>query len=310
MQPIHICLSADNNYAQHVSVVIASVVHNLSDDYKAHFYLLDGGITDENKAKINSLAMLKDFDITYVAIDMTQFASCHINAASLALPTYFRLRIPSLLPHLQKIIYLDSDIVVDGDISPLWEIDLGDHLVGAVHDPFFWPSYFETLGITNGLYFNAGVLLMNLTQMRSQNSETKFFDVVAARPTDLVYDDQCVLNSVCHGQVLWLPPEFNFTGGYSPKNAKADFSYSPYDLLQIEKAQKTPVILHFLGAKKPWHYGCKHPSAPKYMDYIKLTPWADFKHSDKTLLKSLQKFGFMLRTEIRFFVKNLLRMLS
>ena len=246
----------------------------------------------------------KNFELTYVAVDMAQFATVHVNAASLAMPSYFRLRIASLLPQLNKVLYLDSDIVVHGNIAPLWEIDLGQHWLGAVHEPLFWPSYFATLGITNGLYFNSGVLLLNLAQMRVQNCEAKFFAVVAEKPTQLVSDDQCVLNQVCHGHVLWLPPQFNVTPAYTKKHTKANFVCSPYTAAQRVQACQNPVVLHFVGAKKPWHYVCRHPNAHTYMHYIKLTPWADYVHPDRTWLNRLQKWGFVLKTNIKFFIKN------
>ena len=165
MNVLPVVLSADNNYAQHMAVTIASLLYNLSGQCSVHFYILDGGLSEGNKQKIENLKVIKHFTIEYIKINIDELGVYECNLPHLSVASYFRLKLPSILPNLDKVLYLDSDIVVNGDISPIFSINLNGFLLAAVQDPYTSESYKQSLDIT-GLYFNAGVLLFNLAEMR------------------------------------------------------------------------------------------------------------------------------------------------
>ena len=114
MSRINVSLACDNNYAKYAGVVIASILANANKDDNLFFYILDGGISAEYKQQILSLKKIKDCEISFIAIDETLFedykkVQTHFY---ITLPTYYRLKLPSLLPDIDRIIYFDCDFVI------------------------------------------------------------------------------------------------------------------------------------------------------------------------------------------------------
>ena len=136
MKYMNICLSCDNNYAQYAGVVIASILLNSNNDYHLNFYILDGNIEQENKNKIDKLKEIKDFNLKFVPIDENLFdVYKKIGTHSyISLSTYYRLKLPSLLPDVDKVLYLDCDVIVNSDLSKLFENDISDYYAAGVKD--------------------------------------------------------------------------------------------------------------------------------------------------------------------------------
>ena len=106
IQEINICLACDDNYAKHAGVVIASILHNSELDEALNFYILDGGIKEENKVHINNLKNIKDCNINFIHIEESLFEDYkQVKTHSyITLATYYRLKLPTLLPSVDKII--------------------------------------------------------------------------------------------------------------------------------------------------------------------------------------------------------------
>ena len=122
---IHIVFSCNNDYAQHLAVTIASILKNSKKDEKFAFYILDGGISEENKYKINLLAKIKTFEIFYIQVNSQIFFTSFKNTiwGHISIETYFRYLIPQFFQHLDKILYLDVDIVVNDSLQKFYNID-------------------------------------------------------------------------------------------------------------------------------------------------------------------------------------------
>lgn len=183
--------------------------------------------------------------------------------------TYYRVLAPSLFQE-SKIIYLDSDLLVHGDISELWELDLEDFPIAAVEDPF--TRDLHRLGLTEDQgYFNSGVLLMNLDQWRKMNLGDLVLDFAFNNPAIIPYLDQCSLNAVLKGNWLRLEPKWNLQTGMVEKEPSGFFNrfFSEQSLLE---ANQNPRIIHFTGAFKPWKPGCKHPFKNLFWEYLNQIP--------------------------------------
>ena len=133
---INICLSCDDNYAKYAGVVIASILTNANQDDNIDFYILDGGITKEKKEQISSLSSIHNCQINFIEINPEMFAdySKVKTHKYISIATYYRLKAPSLLPDIDKIIYLDCDVVVNTSLKELYEIDIKDYLLAGVSD--------------------------------------------------------------------------------------------------------------------------------------------------------------------------------
>ena len=135
-----------------------------------------------------------------------------------------RLLLPELLPELDRILYLDCDIIVRQDLAKLWEeTDLGDNYLAGVYEAAIegQAERFRALGCDPAKYFNSGFLLMNLAQMRAEKVSERLLE--ACRVPYLEFPDQDALNQVCQGRVLPLSPLYNSIRTFFIPKYKADF---------------------------------------------------------------------------------------
>ena len=140
-QDIHFVFTLDNSYVQHLAVVISSILQNCSAEYTITLHILGDKITSTNKRRIAELKSIRDFTIQYYPINQDLFRNAmpdpskfldHVNYS-----THYRYLVAKLLPTtLEKVIYLDADLVVIRDISKLWQIDIDGYYCGAVEEAF------------------------------------------------------------------------------------------------------------------------------------------------------------------------------
>ena len=233
MSGIPIFLSSDDNYAPFVATTVASICDNTKSF--CDFYVLDSGISEENKEKICSLNnQYKNFSIEFINIDTDRDLKQidYKNACShVSISTYNRFLIPILKPALEKIIYLDVDIIVSGDIKTLYECNLEKYTLGAVPENEYNQKYKITLDLNSEhQYFNAGVLLINNKKFESSTlfeTEKKYRD-------KLKWADQDVLNIAYENNYKILDKKFNF--------------------MTDEKECEDIIIRHFNTDVKPWHF--------------------------------------------------------
>ena len=196
---INICMAFDNNYAKYAGVTIASILSNALDDEILNFFILDDDITEENKQKISDLQKIKNFNITYVTIDKDMFEDYKKIKTHkyISLATYYRLKLCQLIPNIDKIIYLDCDIVVNSSLKELWLTDMYNTPIAGVKDLCFDKSNFST-------YVNAGMLLMNLEYICNNNIEDKYLEYARKNSDLITCGDQEIINAVLNGKIKCL----------------------------------------------------------------------------------------------------------
>ncbi|MBQ4542439.1 MAG: glycosyltransferase family 8 protein [Clostridia bacterium] len=259
---IPIFFSTDNNYIPFLDVTIRSLIANASRDYKYHIVVLNTGLDEERTSKIKELEdenFQIDFaDISYAVKDIEYKLP---NEQHFGLATWYRLFIQSLFPQYEKIIYIDCDLIVEGDISELYNTDLEDNYVAGVvehwilHSPIF--SYYtkEAVGIDSKYYINAGVAVMDLNKFRENQIEQKFVDLINTYNFDVIDPDQSYLNYLCQGKIKYLPFEWNRT---------------PLENVECEN----PKIIHYALGMKPWH-DPKMFLAEHFWKYAETSPFYD-----------------------------------
>ena len=173
---------------------------------------------------------------------------------------WYRILLPDLLPESDRVLYLDADTLVLGDLAPLAALDLGDALVGAVTNVFeAWrgTEHTDRLGLDQASYFNSGVLLLNLRELRRSDAMGQLRRVVADRGPDLLWPDQDALNLVLGDRRVELDPRWNAMNAlWTLENADA-----VYGADRAREARERPAIRHFEGprANKPWDPACAVP---------------------------------------------------
>ena len=258
---INVCISCDNNYAKHAAVVMASALANAKEEDNLAFYILDGGITQESKEKMEQLKSVKDCEINFVTIDDELFEDYKkVKTHSyISLPTFYRLKLPTLLPNLDKIIYFDCDFAICTSLEELFNVEIGKNIIAGVHDTD------EKKVKENPTYINAGMIVFDLKRMREENTEAAFLKWTQENIQTIKLGDQEIINEVLKGQIEIIDPTWNVQSS---------------NFINRSNYTRHPKAIHLLA--KPWKFAraCYHKKV--YFDYLQLTPWKlnekEYKH--------------------------------
>ena len=239
---IPIFFSTDDQYIPYLDVAIASLIDNASKEYQYRLVILNTGLAAEGVAKIKRREC-PGFVIEFIDISkpLEKIKSRFKNVYHFSIVTYYRLFIASLFPQYDKIVYLDCDLVVLGDISRLYHVDLGDNFLAAAPEQFVrstkeFRRYAEkALGVDPDQYVNAGVLVIDLKRFRENEIEKQFVHLISEYDFDLLDPDQAYLNYLCQNKIYSLPNGWN---------------KEPMPL----PCQGEKNIVHYALYKKPWQY--------------------------------------------------------
>lgn len=276
---MNVAYCSDENYVQHLVVSITSLSHhNNCNELVVH--VVDGGISDNSKIVLKGVAEMAGFQIFFVVVDFSLFDNFLVDG-HITLATYYRIAIPNLLPiNCEKVLYLDCDIIINGNLSDLWLQEINDFAIAAV------PEYNNIRNVEMGLgdtkTFNAGVLLLNLKKWREEALSDKIFSFIKENPAKIKFHDQDALNAVFVNHWLELPIKWNLTFKYI---AKRNIIQDKVLLKQIDK----PAIIHFNESFKPWHFRLRHPYKYLYGKFLKKTPFKEYSPPDRNLINILRK---------------------
>jgi lipopolysaccharide biosynthesis glycosyltransferase len=259
-------------YVQHAMVAMASVLHNTDSKLKIH--ILSSDISEDSLGKINALGKIKNAEVEHVVIDRKRFEKITPTIGRIPIEACYRLLIPELWPTLRKGIYLDSDLVVRGDIARLWEEDVLEVYAGVVED--LMPE--TKIRFTAERYFNSGVLLLNLEKIRDDFSLEKFLAIEEEFRDVLQYQDQDILNLAFKNHVRYLDKRWNVTTLFYMELVGKHVANEE----EIQRAASDPWICHFIGQWKPWDFPASdfpEKYIADYFKYLALTPFSGKRNS-------------------------------
>ena len=239
---VPIFFAVDDNYATYLTVALESLKDNASDKYFYDINILIEGLSERYTSVISSM---QEDNIKITFCDVTEKVNTLCERLHLrdyyTRATYYRFFIPDMFPQYDKGLYLDCDIAITRDVAEMFITPLGNNLVGAMSDEVItdidvFGTYSEVvLGVPRSKYFNAGILVMNLREMRKMRIEEVFASLLNVK-TYSVAQDQDYLNVICYGRVKMLNLLWN----------KTPTPYSDPD--------KIPYIAHYKINFKPWKY--------------------------------------------------------
>lgn len=282
-------IASDNNFVPHLAALIESIKDTTPEQSYLQICVLDGGISPKNR-KLLHMQFLKDLkqpgslhflDCSHLYKDV----DVHMHFST---STFYRIDLGSILPNHAKVIYIDCDTIVQGDLTELWNLDLNSKAVAAVPDLIMknfvrhrtpamkaaggmpaadYLSTYVGLGSAIDDYFQAGVIVFDLAHYRQLNVANRALDDLKSKRYWFL--DQDILNKYLVGQVKFLDTSWNCVNmimdilpGLNAEwaaKAKQDFA--------------APKIIHYAGFEaKPWN-NHKAPWAEVYWYYLRKTYW-------------------------------------
>ncbi len=250
------------DYWSHTTVAVASVLEQ-ADNLDIHIF--SEGVNARWFAKVQRLVDHCDSTITYHPFD-TALTEGLKECGHLGLSTYYRLFIPDLFAgKVDRLVYLDSDMVICSSLHELASLPLDNGVIGAV--PSFSAQQNQKKAVSlghgkNSAYFNAGVMLINPQKWKEERVRDQCLDFAEEHPECIQFADQDLLNYVLAGQYKSLPLGWNATvemyGDIDPEDLEG------CSLDELKSARANPHIVHFNGCFKPWHLSYRHPFKTKY----------------------------------------------
>ena len=277
--PVFFC--TDNRYSVPTYIALYSLLQNYRGNAEIHAYVLASrSFSEKNVRLLESLSKAQNISVDIIRMPDT-YDAVRINSDHVSTATLYRLMIPNIVSQqlgneIDKCIYLDSDIVVEGDITELYNISIENYCIAGVLDRAISSKKLsvlkdlrelkENLGIpTLKDYINAGVLLLNIKEMQKCGIGNKLEEL--GYRNDLRYNDQDVINSVCYSSIKHIQLRFNVMTTCIYHDGE-DF-LDQYGTQNIVEARKDPVVIHYVLGRKPW--ACKNMvMAENWWKYVEM----------------------------------------
>ncbi|HYW20230.1 MAG TPA: glycosyltransferase family 8 protein [Nodularia sp. (in: cyanobacteria)] len=247
----------DGKYEQHFGAAVTSLILNNLDNLKK-VHIITKKITTNFQEKIEQLKTKAQIDFLIYEVQDAEVenlkVSEHISSAA-----YYRLLAAEILPNdIDKILYLDSDLIVNGSIIELYNYDIANYVLAAHGKKVVTTK--KRLELNSNYYFNSGVMLINLETWRNMNIGDKCIELIRNRPEMIELWDQDALNKVIDGQFLNVDQKWNSLIDLYDGNSQAN---------------DQSMVIHFIGSLKPWQIWCISPEKELYWSYLKKSPWSN-----------------------------------
>ena len=291
-KPIVIVVACDNHYMPLLAGLVKSIEVNHKSDEHIHFFILDDGIYTRNKSKLESSVSPKIFTIHWLPKDnvIPEGMSIPYDNSSYPFIIHMRMFIPYFIPaEYEKVIYMDVDMIVNDDISKLWETDLKEFVVGAVIDvrikEFGSPTAvlnYKELGFdAKTKYFNTGLLLMNTRKWREKDLTPKIFKCIDDNRKYANYPDQYGLNVVFANQ--WLQIDTNWSWSAEDWNPDASL---------VHFIWRKPIYKTYMFDKRYQEMFFKYLSLTQWKGFVPIT---EFRRLVKKSMNKLLKLPLLLK---------------
>lgn len=267
---MNILLTLDENYLLPCKVMLDSLFASNPAETDVTVYLLHSAIPAEKLEELASFCAALGAALRPIAVDAALFESAP-TSKRYPKEMYYRLLSPLILPRkVERVLYLDPDMLIINPLRPLWELDLYGKAFAAA-------SHTGLTEMANGInqmrldteheYFNSGVMLIDLTAARKLVTAEDVFACVSEHERELILPDQDVFN-ILYGKetrpvedVLWNYDVRNYSKYLIRSTGKHDLSW----------VMRNTAVLHFCGRNKPWHEDYKNPFGMLYLHYMNLT---------------------------------------
>lgn len=288
MATLHLACAANERYVPHAAASIHSFL-TCTKSVRLHVHFLyTGGLKRRQAEALSSMVTRVGGQLSFHEIDADRLVGLPVRGR-FGTEMWLRIFLPELLPDAERALYVDADTIAMSSVEPLVEIDLGDAYLAAVtnvfpEDHLHLPGQ---LGLTGAeVYFNSGVLLLNLETMRREGCSEALHRFAQEHADELMWPDQDLLNLVLGERRLPLHPRWNCMNSTMHFASAAEV----YGAEALAEARRDPGIRHFEGPSinKPWHYACDRAMREAYAEHRAQTPWPEYRLEGTPLASSLR----------------------
>lgn len=259
---IHIFFTVNDGYCGYLATTMASILYNSKTNENIHFYIIDSDISDKNKLKLTKLQNIKPFSCEYLTINKEEFNSAPESTLKyVSMETNYRFKTSSLKPNLDKVIFLDADLVVVKSLADFWNTNITDYYMAGVVDQYGNITKPDLDIPEEAIYINTGVVLFNLKKWREDKIEQKLFKNLEEFSNRLRFPDQDVLNITLHKAIKQVSCNWNATP-----------AIQYFDAGNEAESLTDTKVYHWAGPKKPWS-SPDIPYAEVFWEYAKMTPY-------------------------------------
>ncbi|MEK3697506.1 glycosyltransferase family 8 protein [Paenibacillus sp. FSL R10-2199] len=274
---LNIAYASGDGYAKHAGVSMISLFENNKDFNEIFIYYIDNGLLEETKQKLNSITKKYNRNIVFIPIsdifDVKSFKENNYYSNIIYTKMYFH-----KLKGVDKILYIDSDMVIKGSFLELWNMDISNYLMAGVRmpTPIQYRNWFSNSN--DDKYINVGFVLFNLVKWRIYEMDKKIIEFLE-KNTGREFIEENIMCNICGNKILILDPRYNLTGimlAFSSDQIKQltkDETY--YNEFQLDNARKNPIVIHYSNEiyDRPWFKKCNHPYKNEYLEYLTISPW-------------------------------------
>lgn len=279
---MNILYASNDGYARHLGVSLYSLLEHHKQSESITIYLLSVTMSEENQRRLSQIAGQFGRELVVVEMgDLKERFHGSVDTRGFDISAMTRLFAAEVLPEtVDRILYLDCDTVILGNLEPLWKLEMGEALVGMVPEPTVYEEMKASIDLTkDDPYYNSGVLLMNLKGWREERVLEKLLKYYRAKGGNLFACDQDTINGALQGRIMTLSPRYNFFTNYRYFRYETlvglNASYEAVGKAEYEEAGRHPVVIHYAGDERPWIAGNRNHYRKYYEVYLSRTPWKD-----------------------------------
>lgn len=304
MDKLNVVYHSSDLFSPVLGTSIVSLFENNKVFNDIEVFVFENKISEKNKNRLNSLADKYHRKLVFIPMpDINKVENLGMKSIkdNWMFDSYCRMFLDNYLPEdINRVLYLDSDVLVVDSLVELWETDLGTCPAAVVRNCVS-ESYFKLFGMNDSsIYCNSGVILIDINRWREMNIDQRVRDYVKANNGYVFFMEQTTLSVVLQDELVSLHPRYNALSEITNMNYKEMCIFRKpkryYDEKIFNEAKNDPAIIHmtnsFLVINRAWYEVTNHPAKDIYRYYYSLTGWANeplFRDNRSKMKKTLQK---------------------
>ena len=270
---IEIVCCLDDHFVEYCGMMLDSLfVHNPNEKFRVHI-IFNSTVCVKTKERLSALGKKFSFDFCFYTLNNDLIKSFPTNEKDhISLSAYIRLFMADLLPDgVDKVLYLDGDMMIVDSVRDLWNTEIDDVMVAAVEEryPFDTNSPDRLHYPREYSYFNSGVMLINLKKWKEADITRRFLDYIQKYPERIRLHDQDVLNALLFDKKKFISIRWNLMDFFLYKRPEVQ----ERRIKDWEEAIHHPAIIHFTGKRKPWLHFCDSPYRDLYARFARKRGW-------------------------------------